>query len=271
MALLPGNLGQGRSHRAGVLLWPSALCGSGLGRDAFGRQGKDWGIAGKPAPTGPAPSPVGAALAAMPLLGERWMSESRANRLPQDGDFRGSQSRVNMASTPAPHSATLRRGRFSEHGRVYLLTMATEGRLPVFRDFGLARAAICELGRCDALGLTETLAYVLMPDHLHWLLVCAKATFLGLPGDSSPTAPASSIGRMVFPAGACGSLAFTIMPSRARKSCAMWRDMWWPIRCAHDWWRSSGITRIGMRSGFEKSWSLPARVLRNKEVGTWSR
>jgi len=84
-----------------------------------------------------------------------------------------------MASTPAPHSATLRRGRFSEHGRVYLLTMATEGRLPVFRDFGLARAAICELGRCDALGLTETLAYVLMPDHLHWLLTLCQGDLSG--------------------------------------------------------------------------------------------
>lgn len=41
----------------------------------------------------------------------------------------------------------------------------------MFADFRLARLAIGGLSECDRLSLTETLAYVLMPDHLHWLLV----------------------------------------------------------------------------------------------------
>lgn len=42
--------------------------------------------------------------------------------------------------------------------------------LPLFAEFHLARLAIRELRACDEAGLCSTLAFVLMPDHLHWLL-----------------------------------------------------------------------------------------------------
>ena len=41
----------------------------------------------------------------------------------------------------------------------------------MFADFLCARTAIKCLQACDAQNFTETLAYVLMPDHLHWLFV----------------------------------------------------------------------------------------------------
>jgi putative transposase len=71
---------------------------------------------------------------------------------------------------PSPHSAHLRRGRVSEPGRVYLLTTVTLNRQPVFAEFALARLAIGALRDCDLMGLCDTLAYVLMPNHLHWLI-----------------------------------------------------------------------------------------------------
>lgn len=69
-----------------------------------------------------------------------------------------------------PHAANLHRGRHSEPGRIYLVTTATAPRQPVFADFTLARRTIAELRRCDTLGRCRTLAFALMPDHLHWLL-----------------------------------------------------------------------------------------------------
>lgn len=69
-----------------------------------------------------------------------------------------------------PHGNRLRRGRVSEMGRTYLITTVTLEREPIFADFHLARSAILELRRCDALDLSRTLAFVLMPDHLHWLV-----------------------------------------------------------------------------------------------------
>lgn len=65
----------------------------------------------------------------------------------------------------------LTKGRVSEMGRAYSLTMVTEGRAPYFNDFYLARFLINEMRSLHDIGQLESLAWVLMPDHLHWLLV----------------------------------------------------------------------------------------------------
>ena len=70
----------------------------------------------------------------------------------------------------AAKSSALRFGCFSTVGQVYLITTATHKRIPLFADFFTARVCISELRRCDLLGRCETLAFVLMPDHLHWLV-----------------------------------------------------------------------------------------------------
>lgn len=81
---------------------------------------------------------------------------------------------------PTAHGHRLRTGRVSEPGRGYLLTTVTHGRTPAFADFTLARLAINELRACDATGLCSTLAFVLMPDHLHWLVQLHGDTLAGL-------------------------------------------------------------------------------------------
>ncbi|MDO5291028.1 MAG: transposase [Pseudomonadota bacterium] len=73
--------------------------------------------------------------------------------------------------THRPRSSALRRGRVSLAGHAYLLTTVTHGRAPVFSEFALARAAVAALRACDEAGECQTLAFVLMPDHLHWLLI----------------------------------------------------------------------------------------------------
>jgi len=77
--------------------------------------------------------------------------------------------RDSFTIAPMPHAANLRTGRFSENGRIYLITTATVERSPVFTDFVLARQAIHALRKCDETDETRTLCFVLMPDHLHWL------------------------------------------------------------------------------------------------------
>jgi len=69
-----------------------------------------------------------------------------------------------------PHAHTLRTGRFSELGRIYLITTITRRRARTFDDLRLARCVINQLRKTDATGSCQTLAYVLMPDHLHWLM-----------------------------------------------------------------------------------------------------
>jgi len=69
-----------------------------------------------------------------------------------------------------PHSARLRAGRFSEPQRIYLLTATTEGRETLFTAFAIGRLVVAELKAAQQEGLAESLAWVLMPDHLHWLI-----------------------------------------------------------------------------------------------------
>lgn len=69
-----------------------------------------------------------------------------------------------------PHGSDLRKGRWSEPGGIYLITTVTEKRRPVFADLHCARLLIHELRTADTLGWSMTWAFVVMPDHLHWLV-----------------------------------------------------------------------------------------------------
>lgn len=77
-----------------------------------------------------------------------------------------------------PHSRDLRKGRFSEAGRIYLVTTATYDRRPIFSDFTSGRIVVQSLWYQATQDRADTLAYVVMPDHLHWLLALAPATDL---------------------------------------------------------------------------------------------
>jgi REP element-mobilizing transposase RayT len=67
-------------------------------------------------------------------------------------------------------SHRLRIGRFSEPGRTYLLTTTVQGREPLFRELALGRLVIAELRAAHEQGWVSSLAWVVMPDHLHWLV-----------------------------------------------------------------------------------------------------
>ena len=75
-----------------------------------------------------------------------------------------------------PASNHLRRGRFSEPGRIYLLTTTTKDRYPFFADFRTARSIPWHLELAESEGSLRTLAWVLMPDHFHWLIELHDAT-----------------------------------------------------------------------------------------------
>ena len=79
-----------------------------------------------------------------------------------------------------PHSEQLRRGRFAELGRIYLLTATVDRREPVFADFRLGRLLAAELKAAHVEGLVDSLAWVVMPDHIHWLLVLQRGSLSAL-------------------------------------------------------------------------------------------
>ena len=69
-----------------------------------------------------------------------------------------------------PGTSALRRGRHSAYNHVYHITTCTRDRSPLLERFSTARSVINEMRREDQAGNTETLAFVIMPDHWHWLI-----------------------------------------------------------------------------------------------------
>ncbi|MBP5944660.1 MULTISPECIES: REP-associated tyrosine transposase [Pseudomonas] len=73
-----------------------------------------------------------------------------------------------MPDLPAAHR--LRAGRYGEANRIYLLTTNTLNRAPVFKEFALGRLVVDQFRNAQNLGLANSLAWVVMPDHFHWLI-----------------------------------------------------------------------------------------------------
>lgn len=72
---------------------------------------------------------------------------------------------------PLSGSCALRRGRCSEAGRAYLVTAATRGRERCFAGFGHGRLLAKLLDDRETWRGSDVEAWVVMPDHVHVLLV----------------------------------------------------------------------------------------------------
>jgi REP element-mobilizing transposase RayT len=65
----------------------------------------------------------------------------------------------------------LRTGRYLETNQPYLITTVTLDRRPLFDDWHIGRMLVTELKNATEKNYAETLAWVVMPDHLHWLMI----------------------------------------------------------------------------------------------------
>ncbi len=83
-----------------------------------------------------------------------------------------------MSVLAKPGHVALRKGRVSLAYGAYLVTTATVNRVRYFEDF----AAGCMASRCfEDIALlrdAKMLAWVLMPDHVHWLIQLGEADLL---------------------------------------------------------------------------------------------
>ena len=64
----------------------------------------------------------------------------------------------------------LRKGRHSDLNHIYHVNTSTHRRTPLFQSLTYGRFLTEALMRSQTDGHTETLAFVIMPDHLHWLV-----------------------------------------------------------------------------------------------------
>lgn len=71
--------------------------------------------------------------------------------------------------TPKPHVADLRKGRHSQNNQLYLITTVTQHRQAIFTDFSLGRIVVHAMRLQHRQQNVNSLAFVIMPDHVHWL------------------------------------------------------------------------------------------------------
>ncbi len=76
------------------------------------------------------------------------------------------------------HAHRLRSGRYSQSGQVYMITVVTAERRRIFEHFSAARTLIGHLKTANDLQTASTLAFVVMPDHLHWLMQLGEGATL---------------------------------------------------------------------------------------------
>jgi REP element-mobilizing transposase RayT len=75
-----------------------------------------------------------------------------------------------------PASNRLRIGRYTEPNRIYLLTTITRDREPIFKDFTLGRVVVNQFRCAQDQGFANSLAWVVMHDHFHWLIELQKGS-----------------------------------------------------------------------------------------------
>ncbi len=103
--------------------------------------------------------------------------------------------------TGTPHGKKLRLGRFSQPGQIYVITSITLDRKPVFADFIAARTLIRVMRGHQHAGFADTLCFVVMPDHFHWMMQLGEAKNLARSVHALKSITSRTIGRPIFQKG----------------------------------------------------------------------
>ncbi len=107
-----------------------------------------------------------------------------------------------------PGHAALRKGRVSMANGVYLVTATTIERAKIFENFHAACAASQCFEDKTVLGDAAMLAWVLMPDHAHWLIELSEHDVLSAVVNRIKSASARHANRVLERKGTLWSSAF---------------------------------------------------------------
>lgn len=128
-------------------------------------------------------------------------------------------------------NAALRRGRYSEPNRIYLVTACTNHREPLFQDWRVGRLVVAEM----RLNRVESLAWVMMPDHWHWLLQLSEMIDLARVMNVTKGRSAIAVNRSLGRTGPVWQRGYHDHACAMMKMYAWWRVTLSPIRYGQDW------------------------------------
>ena len=141
------------------------------------------------------------------------------------------------------HGRNLRRGCFSEAGRVYLPAMVSIDRAKAFSVFSEARAVVRAMHQPTITSVAETLAFVVMPDHVHWLIRLQDGMTLGEAVRRFKAEARIALGHPGWQRG------FHDHALRREEDLFQWCAMSSPTPFARALFGISAISRIGMPCG----------------------
>ncbi|MGJ3256252.1 MAG: REP-associated tyrosine transposase [Alcanivorax sp.] len=99
------------------------------------------------------------------------------------------------------HGFKLRRGRCSQPHQHYLITAVTRNRIPWFENTDRARLLSRNFLNLDQQGASQSLCFVVMPDHFHWLLELSGKHSLSQTVGMLKSQTARAIGQSVWQRG----------------------------------------------------------------------
>lgn len=91
-----------------------------------------------------------------------------------------------------------RRDRYPDANGIFHISWCTERRIRYLKPFEAGRAVVRAMRASDAQALTDTLAYVVMADQVHWLFVLGDFTELSRPVRQAKRASEAAV-RRAFP------------------------------------------------------------------------
>ncbi len=107
-------------------------------------------------------------------------TDSHQSKHPASKPLATLDSFAKEAAMPLYESCKLRTGRYSQRGGIYLLSTVVLNRASVFRDFKLGRCVVREMMNAQRWNQAHSLAWVVMPDHFHWLVQLQEASLQSL-------------------------------------------------------------------------------------------
>ena len=102
---------------------------------------------------------------------------------------------------PISHQKNLRKGRFSQTAQIYHITSTTINREPIFQELQAARCLINMLRDAELQQRAYTLAFMVMPDHFHWLMQLGETQLLSQIVRSVKARTSHRLGRAIWQKG----------------------------------------------------------------------
>ena len=92
-------------------------------------------------------------------------------------------------------TVTLRAGRYSATNHIYHITTSTHERTHWFSEFENGRVLVKYLAREEKQGHVRSLAFVVMPDHLHWLFQLLTSRHFSIAVNNAKSLTAREVNR----------------------------------------------------------------------------